>query len=94
MDRDQVLRDLDELIPPGGAAVLVAGGAPETWSLPLGWTWLPRSAPATSAPSDASAPAPVPAPRSSTGREALLAFQPDGRFGEVIRTEAIIATRP
>jgi hypothetical protein len=27
-------------------------------------------------------------------REALLTFQPEGRFEETIRTEAIIASRP
>jgi ubiquinone/menaquinone biosynthesis C-methylase UbiE len=36
MDRDQVLRDLDELIQPGGAVVLASGGAPGTVE-PAAW---------------------------------------------------------
>lgn len=147
MDRDQVLRDLDQLIAPGGAVVLASGGAPgdvdpapwlaviaevrtrylgpdrragsgtyahpkerhqevlarspfshvETarWDRTLTRTLdevvglqfsYSYSSPAQLGPDKDAFEADL--------REALTAFSPEGRFDELIRTEAIIATRP
>ncbi|MBC9718448.1 class I SAM-dependent methyltransferase [Streptomyces sp. TRM66268-LWL] len=147
MDRDQVLRDLDHLVLPGGAVVLASGGAPGdlepapwldviadvrtrylgpdrragsgTYSHPrerhqevlarspfshletarwdhvltraldevIGWTFsLSYSSPAQLGDQKEAFEDDL--------RAALTAFQPDGMYEEVIRTEALIATRP
>ncbi|WP_432033711.1 class I SAM-dependent methyltransferase [Streptomyces antibioticus] len=147
MDRDKVLRDLDELILPGGAVVLASGGAPGelepapwlevvtevrtrylgperragsgTYTHPkerhqdilarspfneietarwdrtltrtldevIGWVFsLSYSSPAQLADRKDAFERDL--------RAALIEFQPDGKFDEVIRTEALIATRP
>ncbi|MER6099140.1 methyltransferase domain-containing protein [Streptomyces sp. NPDC001728] len=147
MDRDQVARDLDRIIEPGGAIVLASGGAPGdlepapwlqvadevrtrylgpdrragsgTYTHPkerhqdvlarspfsqvetarwdhtmartvdevIGWVFsLSYSSPAQLGEKKDAFERDL--------REALLAFAPSGRFDEVIRTEAVIATRP
>ncbi|MER5356190.1 class I SAM-dependent methyltransferase [Kitasatospora sp. NPDC002551] len=147
MDRDQVARDLDRIIEPGGAIVLASGGAPGdvepadwrhvvdevrtrylgperragsgTYSHPnerhqdvlarspfsqvdtarwdntltrtvdevIGWVFsLSYSSPAQLGNQKDAFEQDL--------RAALLAFNPSGQFDEMIRTEAIIATRP
>ena len=147
MDRVQVLRDLDELILPGGAVVLASGGAPgelepapwldvvtevrtrylgperragsSTYSHPkerhqdilarspfsevetarwdrtlvrnidevIGWVFsLSYSSPAQLGDQKDAFERDL--------RQALTKFQPDGKFEEIIRTEALIGTRP
>jgi ubiquinone/menaquinone biosynthesis C-methylase UbiE len=146
-DRDQLLKDLDHLIAPGGAVVLASGGAPGDVE-PAPWLEVitevrtrylgpeRRAGSSTySHPKERhqdvvarspfskieiarwdrtltrtldevvglqfsysySSPAQLGDQKDAFERdlrEALTAFSPDGRFDELIRTEAIIATRP
>jgi hypothetical protein len=148
MDRDQVLRDLDQLIQPGGAVVLASGGAKHEDIEPAPWLDViaevrtrylgpeRRAGSGTySHPKERhqdvlarspfshietthwdrtltrtldeviglqfsysySSPAQLGPHKDAFEhdlREALTAFNPTGRFDELVRTEAIIATRP
>ncbi|MYY10056.1 methyltransferase domain-containing protein [Streptomyces sp. SID4919] len=147
MDRDQVLRDLDPITEPGGAVIIVSGGAPGdlepapwldvvtdvrtrylgperragsgTYSHPterhqqvlerspfshvetVRWDrTLTRTADEVIGyvlSLSYSSPAQLGEQQDAFTRDlrtALLVAHPDGRFDEVIRTEAIIATRP
>ncbi|MGX2995527.1 class I SAM-dependent methyltransferase [Streptomyces sp. JNUCC 64] len=147
MDRDQVLRDLEPITEPGGAVVIVSGGAPGDLE-PAPWLdvvadirthYLGPERRAGSGtythPAEShrqvlerspfshvetarwdraltrtvdevigyvlslsySSPAQLGDHQDAFThdlRAALLGFRPDGRFDEVVRTEAIIATRP
>lgn len=146
-DRDQLLKDLDHLVAPGGTVVLASGGAPGDVE-PAPWLEViaevrtrylgseRRAGSGTySHPKERHQDVVVRSPFSQIEvarwdrtisrtldevvglqfsysysspaqlgpdkdaferdlREALIAFNPEGRFDELIRTEAIIATRP
>jgi ubiquinone/menaquinone biosynthesis C-methylase UbiE len=148
MDRDQVLRDLDQLIQPGGAVVIASGGAKHEDLRPAPWLEIITEVrtrylgPERRAGSGTythpqerhqdvlarspfshvetahwdrtltrtldeviglqfsysySSPAQLGPDKNAFEhdlRDALLAFNPEGRFDEVIRTEAITGTRP
>ncbi|MDT0468483.1 class I SAM-dependent methyltransferase [Streptomyces gibsoniae] len=143
MDRDQVLRDLDHLIEPGGAVVLASGDLePAPWLDVIAEVRTRYLGPERRAGSGTythpeerhqqvlersvfsrvetarwdrlltrtvddvigyvfslsySSPAQLGDKKNAFERdlrEALLAFNPEGRFEETIRTEALIATRP
>jgi ubiquinone/menaquinone biosynthesis C-methylase UbiE len=148
MDRDMVLRDLDQIIRPGGAVVLASGGAKHDDLAPPAWAAIVteirtrylgpdrRAGSGTySHPEERhqdilarspfshvetthwdrihtrtldevvgyqfslsySSPAQLGPDKDAFEhdlRDALTAFQPDGRFDERIRTEAIIGSRP